>query len=387
MTKILYTAFDIVPSPKGASTHILHNIRGLVNAGYDVHLITPNDGLLPAEDTIEGARVTRVTQDLAQNFLARATHFGKSVLAHLALHPDYNVVHYRNVWDGLHIAQNKKRFGYKTLFEVNGLPSIELKYHYPEIDSNLLSKIKEQEIATLHLSDSIICPSRVTRDYIASLGLSRKLISVVPNGVSVSDFSSSPLPSREGRVPIMLYIGTLADWQGLDIVIKSLPKILEQRAVLLQIIGRGRSRQRKTLAKQIRKLGLDEHIIVQPAVPHHEIPALIAQADICVAPLGLNDRNVTQGACPIKILEYMASARPLIASNMPIVRELIREDIDALLFSPNDPDDLARQALILLNDFELSKRLAASASKHALTKFTWRESQKKLAKTYKKLLG
>lgn len=386
MTKILYTAFDIVPSPKGASTHILHNIRGLVNAGCNVHLITPNDGLLFPEDTIEGARVTRVTQNLGENFLARATHFGRSVLAHLALHADYNVVHYRNIWDGLHIAQNKKRFGYKTIFEVNGLPSVELKYHYPGLDPNLLSKIKEQEIATLHLSDAIICPSRVTRDYLASLGLPRRLITVIPNGVSAADFSPSPLPAREGRVPVMLYIGTLADWQGLDIVIKALPKILEQQAVRLQIVGRGRSRQRKLLAKQIRKLGVEEYVSVQPAVPHHEIPALIAQADICLAPLGLNDRNVTQGACPIKILEYMASARPLLASNMPIVRELIREDVDALLFSPNDPDDLARQALTLLNDFELSKRLSASASKRALTKFTWHESQKKLVKAYKALL-
>jgi glycosyltransferase involved in cell wall biosynthesis len=364
----------------------LHNLRGLVNAGYDVQLITPNDGLLPTEDTIEGARVTRITQNLDENFLARAAHFGKSVLAHLALYPDYNVVHYRNVWDGLHSAQNKKRLGYKTVFEVNGLPSVELKYHYPGLDPNLLSKIKEQEIATLHLSDAILCPSRVTRDYIASLGISRKLITVIPNGVSAADFSPSPLPAREGRMPVMLYIGTLADWQGLDIVIKALPKILEQHAVRLQIVGRGRSRQRKLLAKQIRKLGVEEHVTVQPALPHHEIPALIAQADICVAPLGLNDRNVTQGACPIKILEYMASARPLLASNMPIVRELVREDVNALLFSPNDPDDLARQALILLNDFELSQRLSESASQRALTKFTWHESQKKLVKVYQSLV-
>jgi glycosyltransferase involved in cell wall biosynthesis len=385
MTKILYTAFDIVPSPKGASTHILHNIRGLVDAGHAVHLITPNDGLLPPEDTIEGAPATRITQNLEENFLARAMHFGKSVLSHLALHPDYNVVHYRNVWDGLHVAQNKKRLGYQTVFEVNGLSSIELKYHYPELDANLLGKIKEQEIATLHLSDAILCPSRVTRDYIASLGLNRKLITVIPNGVSASDFSPSPLPAREGRTPTLLYIGTLADWQGLDIVIKALPKILEQQVVQLQIVGRGRSRQRKLLAKQIRKLGVEEHVVVQPAVPHHEIPALIAQADICVAPLGLNDRNVTQGACPIKILEYMASARPLLAPNMPIVRELVREDVDGLLFSPNDPEDLARQAVNLLSDFELSKRLSVAASNRALTKFTWHESQKKLAKVYEGL--
>src|SRR5215216_2869209 len=386
MPRVLYTAFDIVPSPKGASTHILHNIRGLVNSQYDVHLLTPNDGVLPLEDTMDGARVTRVAQDLSQNFLERAVHFGKAVFAHLTLHPEYDVVHYRNIWDGLAVAQNKKHFGYRTLFEVNGLPSIELKYHYPGIDSSLLLKIKEQEIATLHLSDAVICPSNVTRDYIASLGLDRKRITVVPNGVSPSDFSPSPLPSRDGRLPVLLYIGTLADWQGLEVVIRALPMILERHAVRLQIVGHGRSRQRKLLAKQIRKLGVEGNVSIQPAVPHHEVPALIAEADICLAPLGLNDRNVTQGACPIKVLEYMASSRPLIASNMPIVRELVREDVDALLFSANDPEDLARQALTLLNDVELSQRLSESATQRVLSKFTWHEAQKKLVKVYEHLL-
>ena len=386
MKNVLYTAFDIVPSPKGASTHILHNLRGLVNGNFNVHLITPNDGVLPPEDTIEGARLTRISQDLSQNFLARAVHFGKSVLSHLALNPGYDVVHYRNIWDGFHITQNKKKFGYKTIFEVNGLSSIELKYHYPGMDASLLAKIKEQELATLHLSDAIICPSNVTRDYIASLGLNRKLVTVIPNGVSPSDFPVTPLPIRDGREPVLLYIGTLADWQGLDIVIKALPKILEQQPVKLRILGRGRSRQRKMLAKQIRKLGLDEYVLVQPAVPHHEIPAVIASADLCVAPLGLNDRNVTQGACPIKVLEYMAAGRPLLASNMPIVRELVREDVDGLLFSPNDPDDLARQANQLLKDIDLSKRLAESAAGYVREKFTWHESQKKLLKVYEKLI-
>lgn len=387
MKNVLYTAFDIVPSPKGASTHILHNLRGLVNGNFNVHLITPNDGVLPPEDTIEDARVTRISQDLSQNFLARAVHFGKSILSHLALHPGYDVVHYRNIWDGFHITQNKKKFGYKTLFEVNGLSSIELKYHYPGMDAALLAKIKEQELSTLHLSDAIICPSNVTRDYIASLGLDRKLVTTIPNGVSPSDFSVTPLPVRDGREPVLLYIGTLADWQGLDIVIKALPKILEQQPVKLRILGRGRSRQRKMLAKQIRKLGLEDHVIVQPAVPHHEIPAVISSADICVAPLGLNDRNVTQGACPIKVLEYMAAGRPLLASNMPIVRELVREDVDGLLFSPNDPADLAYQANQLLKDMDLSKRLADSAAGYVREKFTWHESQKKLLKVYERLLA
>src|SRR5215207_5769657 len=284
MARVLYTAFDIVPGPKGASTHILHNIRGLVNSQFDIHLLTPNDGLLPPEDVVEGARLTRISQDLSQTFLERAVHFGKSVLAHLTLNPVYDVVHYRNIWDGRSVAQNKQRFGYKTLFEVNRLTSIKLKYHYPGIDPALLTKIKEQEIATLHLSDAIICPSNVTRDFISSLGLSRKVVTVIPNGVSASDFSASPLPLREGRVPILLYIGTLADWQGLELVIRALPRILEQQAVRLRIVGRGRSRQRKLLLKQIRKLGVEESVTIQPAVPHHDVAPLIAEADICVAP-------------------------------------------------------------------------------------------------------
>jgi glycosyltransferase involved in cell wall biosynthesis len=387
MTRVLYTAFDIVPSPKGASTHILHNLRGLVNGNFEVHLITPNDGLLPTEDTIDGAHVTRVPQDLTQNYLARAVHFGQAVMGQVSIAPHFDVVHYRSLWGGFQLAQSKRRFGYKTLFEVNGLPSVELKYHYPGLEPELLAKIKEQELATLHLSDAIICPSHVTKDYLASLGVDRERVTVIPNGVSPSDFSASPLPPRKGRVPVMLYIGTLADWQGLDVVVKALPLILAKGPIQLRIVGRGRSRQRKLLAKQIRKLGIEEHVIVQPAVPHHEVPTLIAESDVCIAPLGLNDRNVTQGACPIKVLEYMAAARPLLASNMPIVRELVREDMDGLLFSPNDPEELARQTLTLLNDFDLSKRLAESASARALTKFTWHEAQKKLGKVYEKLLA
>jgi glycosyltransferase involved in cell wall biosynthesis len=83
----------------------------------------------------------------------------------------------------------------------------------------------------------------------------------------------------------------------------------------------------------------------------------------------------------------MASSRPLVASNMPIVRELVREGVDALLFSPNDPEDLARQVIRLLEDFELSNRLACSASERTLSNFTWHEAQKKLLKVYERLLS
>jgi glycosyltransferase involved in cell wall biosynthesis len=388
MPHVLYTAFDVVPSPKGASTHITHFVRGLVGAGYDVHLMTPGDGALPPEGEYEGARVTRVPPRGEAHLLGRALAFGQAVMEHVEASPAYDVAHYRSIWSGLALAQARARYGYKTLFEANGLPSIELKYHYPGLrESAVLGKIREQELATLALSDAVVCPSAVTRAYLGSLGVPREHITVIPNGVSPKEFAPTPLPAVDGRVPVILYIGTLADWQGLEALVAAMPRVLAERPVHLRIVGRGRGRQRKALAKRIRKLGLTEHVSLEPAVPHHEVPALLAAADVCAAPLALNDRNVTQGCCPIKVLECMAAGRPLVAANLPVVRELAREDVDALLFSPGDPDDLARQLLRALNDRELAERLAASASERARGQFTWHEAQKRLLRVYERLVS
>ena len=385
---VLYTAFDVAPSPKGASTHILHFLRGLVNGSYQVHLITPGDGLLPEQDEWEGARVTRIPPLAEGNFLAQALHYGQGVMDHVACGPAYAVAHYRSLWSGLPLAQNKDRYGYKTLFEVNGLPSIELKYHYPGLEeTGLLAKIREQELALLQLSDALVCPSDVTRAFLVSLGAPKQRITVIPNGVSPHDFPAAPLPPDDGHIPVILYIGTLADWQGLDVLIAAMPRLLAAHPVRLRIVGRGRSRQRKALAKQIRKLGLEEHVSVEPPVPHHAVAALIAEADVCAAPLGLNDRNITQGCCPIKILEYMSAGRPVVASNLPVARELLREDRDGLLCAPGDPADLARKLQTVLDDHSLARRLADSAAARVRQRFSWHAAQKRLLQVYAGLLG
>jgi glycosyltransferase involved in cell wall biosynthesis len=394
MARVLYVAFDVVPSPKGASTHITHFVRGLTTAGHAVRLITAGDGLLPAEDEFAGAQVSRVPPAApGEHFLARALGFQAAVATHLAQSEPYDVAHYRSIWGGLALAQAKTRCGHRTLFEVNGLPSVELKYHYPALRDGtlettaLLAKIREQELATLALSDVLVCPSAVTRAYLASLGVPRGRITVIPNGVSPVEFARTPLPQRDAQPPTVLYIGTLADWQGLELIIDAMPAVLAQRTARLRIVGRGRGRQRKLLLKRIRKLGLDASITIEPAVPHHAVPALLAEADVCIAPLSLNDRNVTQGCCPIKVLECMAAGRPLVAANLPVVRELAREDVDALLFAPDDPADLARQLLRALADRTLAERLALSAAARARSHFTWHHAQKKLARVYDQLLN
>jgi glycosyltransferase involved in cell wall biosynthesis len=389
VTRILYTAFDVVPAPKGASTHILHFVRALVNAGFEVDVVTPGDGVLPEVDEVEGARMLRVPGEPGGNYLTRAVSFSHAVERHVRSAEPYDAVHFRSAWGGLQLARLRRTLGYRTLFEVNGLPSVELKYHYPTLrDASVVSKIREQELATLALSDAIVCVSRVTREYIASLGAERDRIHVIPNGVSLDEFAPvGEAPFPEDRTPTFLYLGTLAEWQGLELLLEAWKIVVERRPMRLRVVGRGRSHQRKLVARRVRTLGLDSWVSVEPAVPHHEVPALFRGVDACVAPLLANDRNVTQGCCPIKILEYMALGRPVVASNLPVVRELLREDVDALLFAPGDPADLAEHVLRLAADPAAAEALAARALDRVREQFSWKRARRSLVRLYDEELG
>ena len=394
-SRVLYAAFDLIPSPKGASTHITYFVRGLVDAGYDVTLVTAGDPSLPERDTYYGATLLRVPWGNDPNFLQRALLFGDYVLQHIGSTPAYDVVHVRSIWAGFPLAQVKPQHNFKLLYEVNGLPSIEMKYHYPaKTNTVVLDKFKERELATLHTADAIITISHVTAAYITSLGVAAHKMAIIPNGFDPALFGGgaeeqgSRQEAQESLIPQspnLLYVGTLAEWQGLDTLIQAVPLIVAERPVQLRIVGRGRKRQLKALRKRAQKLAVAEHVAVEAAVKHKHIPAIIHSADICLAPLSYNDRNVTQGCCPLKIIEYMACSKPIVAANLPVVRELVCEGTEALLFEPDNPEDLARQVLKLLANDLLATEIGRNAAKRAHRHFTWPIAQKHLLSVYHSL--
>jgi glycosyltransferase involved in cell wall biosynthesis len=383
--RVLYAAFDVVPSPKGASTHVAHFVGGLTGAGYDVTLVTPRAPGLADEERFAGTRLVRVGTPGGGNFLARALEFGEEVARLAEREGPYDVAHYRSLWGGLPLLLGGR--ARRTVFEVNSLSSVELPFHYPALRGTpTLERIRRWELQVLRESDVVVCVSRVTRDFLSSLGADARQVEVIANGVDPRAFRATPLPARAGRIPVALYVGTLADWQGLLTLVEAMPKVLARRPLLLRIVGRGRSRQRKEIAKRVQKLGLAAHVEVIPGVPHHEVPALVAQADLCIAPLAYNERNVVQGCCPLKVIEYMAAGRPIVASNLPVVRELVREGRDALLVPPDAPDALADAMLRILDDERLARRLADHAARRARERLTWKRAQKRLLKLYRHLL-
>ncbi len=382
--RVLYAAFDVVPSPKGASRHITAFARALSAAGHDVTLFTVGLADMPAVGRYADARIIR-HHSADPNFLRRATLFGEAVWKHLR-DEEYDLVHFRDIWSGMAAMRLREQEGrtYRTLFEVNGLPSVELKYHYPALrESELPSRLRLQERQLLAGADAVVCVSRVTAIYLRSIGAAQERLSVIPNGIDPSLFA----PHR-GKVETarLVYVGTLTEWQGVATLIAAMPEVLAARPdAELQLIGPAKSRYRKALNKLATRLGLDEETVrfLDP-VPPELVNDYLQKATVCIAPLTYNDRNVTQGCCPIKVLEYAAAGRPIVAADLPVVRELLNDD-EALFFCPGDADDLAHKILGLLSAPHEAGEMGQRASRRVRAEFTWDRAGQRLLTVYAKL--
>ena len=381
---ILYTAFDVVPTAKGASTHIAAFVGGLVRAGYPVTLITAGEGNLPPRAADFGATHLRAPTHTG-NFLKRTLVYINFVLSHLENTPPYDVIHTRSVWDAAHWPSVRRHLTHpRFIFEMNGLPSIELKHHYSRLPSRTLAKIRRMEQAALHAADRVITVSQVGADHLVGRGVPPEKIAVIPNGIDPALFFPDPAVQP---APEILYVGTLAAWQGLPTLIRALPMVRQQHPVRLRIVGAGKADRVAALAAEVARLGLTESVIFHGPAAHESVPALMRAAAVCVAPLRADDRNLSQGACPLKVLEYMACGRPVIASDLPIVREVTANGACVQLVPPDDPTALADGLIALLNDPIWAGELGRRAAEHARQHFTWAAAVEHLLGVYAGLNG
>ncbi len=115
--------------------------------------------------------------------------------------------------------------------------------------------------------------------------------------------------------------------------------------------------------------GVGERVRFRGLVPHGEVAALYRRADCLVLP---NRRTVIGGffSSPIKLFEYMASGAPIVASDLPAIREVLRDRENALLVAPESPAALAGGIATVLGDRLLGAALAARA-REDVAAYTW----------------
>lgn len=399
-TSIHYLAFDRYPAHKGAAVHIRAFVSALAEHFGPVRLTTVagTDGT-PISATADGqltsnshaanesceSLVHRGISVEGRNLIERVQAFRREILR--SWQP-VDVVHFRSIFEGYPLAKDKFRFCEKIVYEVNGLPSIELKYHYPNVaeDADFLRKLRHQEQACLDAADVILTVSPTNAEYLVSdRQISADKIHVIPNGVDTDLFTyrSWEPPENDLRV---LYVGTLSPWQGLRVAIEAVAMYRRDFPVSLTIIGEGRATQKRQLHELIDKLDLEEHVHVHPATSQAYLAKEYARHHCAVAPLMANDRNRLQGCCPLKVLEAMACGTPLIASDLQVVRVLARDGQEAILVRPGSAKAIKDALLRVRNDPGLCTRITAAARRRVKTQFTWQIAQQRLVDVYREVV-
>lgn len=382
--RVLYASFDAVPAPKGASVHILQTAAAIARVA-EVDLLTL-PGVLPDPPALP-ERVRRHTfEPSAGNFLQRALEWGDHVAQRL-LAERYDVVHVRSIWEGYPALLLQQERGFRLVYEANGLPSVELRHHYPALTSqrDLIAKLRTQERALLRSAHRVMTQSRVTRGFLRTQGAPADRLHVIPNGVEPARFD--PTPRQPDGAFRIAYVGTLAPWQGVPFLIESVALAAAEADVRLRIAGGGRKEWRKALERKVERLDIADRVQFLGSIPPGEVPTFLQEADACVAPLTVTDRNMTQGCCPIKILEYMAAGRAVLASRIPAVWELVAHEETALLYKPDKPRRLAEAILRLAADPHLAQRLGVAAREAAQRDFTCDRHNRAVEDVYRDLVA
>jgi glycosyltransferase involved in cell wall biosynthesis len=388
-SQIAYISFDTVPAPKGAAIHIEAFSRALATAFDGIHLLTVS----PTAELINYHQIhPQVMQTmlpvLGENLIQRILYFRRCLRGWLQGRR-FDAIHIRSIYEGLVIALNKNQYCDKLIFEVNGLPSIELKYRYPAVveDRELLHKLHSQEQVCLMAADLIVTPSGVTADYLHNIrNIPTHKIRVIPNGVDLDVFSYCVGNHNIVNIPLqILYFGTLSSWQGVNLAIEALGLINRDFPANLTVIGQAREYQTKALKQLALKLGVAENLTILEPMSQKQLVEYIHTSDVILAPLTPNDRNLVQGCCPLKILESMATGTPVIASDLPVVRELGEDGVHFLLVKPGSAKAIKDAVLRLRNEKELATQLATNARQRVESNYTWQQAGDALVAAYQEL--
>jgi len=236
------------------------------------------------------------------------------------------------------------------------------------------------------LADSVSVASEALKKLASQRGADKKKTFLVPVGADLQQFH--PDRSRDEvrkkydikNAFLVFYHGQLHSCQYVRLFLEAVKLISEtQDRDRLKFMVVGSGSELGTLETFAQDLGIRDRVIFTNFVSHKNIPHYIAAADICVA--SFNDNEVTRCKSPLKIVEYMASGKPIVASNVGEVRNML--DGAGLLVEPGKPEALAKGILKLAGNETLRKTMAAAARQRAETKYNWWCSAENLERAYK----
>lgn len=216
----------------------------------------------------------------------------------------------------------------------------------------------------VHQLDGIVVLTDLLAIRYLELGISENRIVVVPDAVDVHDFDlCSKLEARkhlsiDESIFVVMYVGHMYKWKGVDTLVEAASHLSDNEQIWL--IG-GTPEELPRIEQLAKQLELT-NIHLEGYVPYEHISTYMAAADVLVIP-NSGESDVSKFyTSPIKLFEYMAAKRPIIASNLPSLREIIVHGETAFLVEPDDSHLLSRAIQRLRLDSDLSSRLVDNAA-------------------------
>lgn len=206
-------------------------------------------------------------------------------------------------------------------------------------------------------------------------------VQIIPDGARVPDTLPPFRKLERGERLHVYYIGQLYPWKGVDVLLDAMRELPEQELVIVGgLPPEPDLAHNQELAK---KLSVADRVHFRGYLPPTRLAEERLRADIFVIPLGdsVIARHFTS---PLKLFEAMAAGRPIVASDLPSIREVLTDDVDALLVPPGDPHALAAAIRRLARDEELRKRLAGAAGER-IRQYSWDERGRKIFQLLKEV--
>jgi glycosyltransferase involved in cell wall biosynthesis len=362
--KILYHHRTLAKD--GMGVHIQEMVAALHHRGHQVLVVGPRETDSPTTGT---ERPIRQMLPTAISELAELAYDGLALrrlqTAYASFRPDILYERYNLfLLAGMRLS---RMHGVPMLLEINSPLAYERLKHENLAWRQLAHRL-ETKVWTA--ADAVLPVSHALADIVRGAGVTSDRIQVVPNGVDLRRFStdiSGVEVRRElglGSHVVLGFTGFVRQWHGLDRVLEVMANCGPAQELYLLIVGDGPA---KADLKQVAsRLGVAERVRFVGPIDHSEIPAYVAVFDIALQP------SAVAYASPLKLMEYMAMGKAIIAPDQPNIRELITDKETGLLVMDGDTKGLAEAIALLVTNAELRLGLGRRAAQKVCERgLTW----------------
>jgi glycosyltransferase involved in cell wall biosynthesis len=368
MTRVAYVCADAgVPvfGHKGCSIHVREMCNAMLAAGFDITLFASRRG----GNAPPGLKEIPVIDLPAPNAADTRTRECEAVAANRAVaraldvHGCFDIVYERaSLWSEAPM-RHAARTSAVGILELNA-PLIEEQARYRTLVQTDVARALLR--SSLQAARLVVAVSDEVAESARKLGGRPVNVHVVPNGVDIRRFT----PRSDRRLSaafVVGFVGTMKPWHGLPTLVEAFAMLARTRPeVRLLILGDGPERPR--VVSRLKELGLLDRVTITGDIAHDDVPGLLAEMDVAVAPYPPLEGFYFS---PLKLTEYMAAGLAVVASAIGQVTSLIRHGETGLLVTPGDAGSLALALQRLHGDLPLREKLGRAARRLVAERCTW----------------